>query len=128
MTRRKGKSVSFDAMVKFFMQQYNIPTRKDVDKMIVRLDRIERLIREYGSQSVRPTSAQRATGDQTVITAAPTASDTVLNIIKRFKQGIGFAQIQARTTYDEKKLRNIIFRLHKLGKITRKSRGIYTAN
>ncbi|MDJ0828480.1 MAG: hypothetical protein QNI92_01445, partial [Desulfobacterales bacterium] len=71
---------------------------------------------------------QRAAGDQTVITAAPTASDTVLNVIKRFKQGIGFAQIQARTTYDEKKLRNIIFRLHKLGKITRKSRGIYTAN
>ncbi|MDJ0914916.1 MAG: hypothetical protein QNI95_15185 [Desulfobacterales bacterium] len=127
MTRRKGKSVSFDAMVKFFMQQYNIPTRKDVDKMIVRLDRIERLIREYGSRSVRPTSTQRAAGDQTVITAAPTASDTVLNVIKRFKQGIGFAQIQARTTYDEKKLRNIIFRLHKLGKITRKSRGIYTA-
>ncbi len=127
MTRRKGKSVSFDAMVKFFMQQYNIPTRKDVDKMIVRLDRIERLIREYGSRSVRPKSSQRAAGDQTVITAAPTASDTVLNVIKRFKQGIGFAQIQARTTYDEKKLRNIIFRLHKLGKITRKSRGIYTA-
>lgn len=127
MTRRKGKSVSFDAMVKFFMQQYNIPTRKDVDKMIVRLDRIERLIREYGSRSVRPTSTQRAAGDQTVITAAATASDTVLNVIKRFKQGIGFAQIQARTTYDEKKLRNIIFRLHKLGKITRKSRGIYTA-
>ncbi|MDJ0830052.1 MAG: hypothetical protein QNI92_09395, partial [Desulfobacterales bacterium] len=60
MTRRKGKSVSFDAMVKFFMQQYNIPTRKDVDKMIVRLDRIERLIREYGSQTVRPTSTQKA--------------------------------------------------------------------
>ena len=127
MARRKGKSVSFDAMVKFFMQQYDIPTRKDVDKMIVRLDRIERLIREYGTQPVKRTSTRRAVNDKTVNAATLTASDTVLNIIKRFKQGIGFAQIQARTTYDEKKLRNIIFRLHKLGRITRKSRGIYIA-
>ncbi len=34
MARKKGKSISFDAMVKFFMQYYNIPTRKDIDKLM----------------------------------------------------------------------------------------------
>jgi len=46
MTRRKGKSVSFDAMVKFFMQYYNIPTKKDIEKLIERMDRLEKVITE----------------------------------------------------------------------------------
>jgi hypothetical protein len=33
MTKRKGKPVSFDAMVKFFMHNYNIPTKRDIDQL-----------------------------------------------------------------------------------------------
>jgi DNA-binding transcriptional regulator PaaX len=40
---------------------------------------------------------------------------------------LGFAEIQAKTGFDEKKIRNIIFRLNKTGKIKRKTRGIYVA-
>ena len=54
-----------------------------------------------------------------------TAVDIVLDTIRRSKQGIDFAQIQAKTGFDEKKIRNIIFRLNKTGKIKRKSRGVY---
>ena len=54
-----------------------------------------------------------------------TAVDIVLDTIKRSKQGIDFAQIQAKTGFEEKKIRNIIFRLNKAGKIKRKSRGVY---
>jgi len=57
--------------------------------------------------------------------AAMTSSDMVLDVIKRFRKGVSFAQVQERTGFEEKKLRNIIFRLHKMGKIVRKSRGIY---
>ena len=46
MARRKGKPVSFDAMVKFFMQYYNIPTKKDVEKLVERMDRLEKVIKE----------------------------------------------------------------------------------
>ena len=46
MARRKGKSISFDAMVKFFMQYYNIPTKKDIEKLIERMDRLEKVIKE----------------------------------------------------------------------------------
>ena len=45
MQKRKGKAVSFDAMVKFFMQNYNIPTKKDVDRLMAKLDRLENLLK-----------------------------------------------------------------------------------
>jgi len=45
MAKKKGKSVSFDAMVKFFMQYYNIPTRKDIDKLMAKMDSLEILIK-----------------------------------------------------------------------------------
>ncbi len=118
MPRRKGKAISFDAMVKFFMQNYNIPTKKDVDQLIARLDRLENLIKSsMGSNNAKTRIARRKT--------SLTAVDIVLDTIKRSKQGIDFAQIQAKTGFDEKKIRNIIFRLNKIGKIKRKSRGIY---
>jgi DNA-binding transcriptional regulator PaaX len=58
---------------------------------------------------------------------AQTAVDVVLDVIKHSRHGIGFAEIQAKTGFGEKKIRNIIFRLNKTGKIKRKSRGIYIA-
>ena len=120
MPRRKGKTVSFDAMVKFFMQNYNIPTKKDVDQLIARLDRLENLIKSsMGSYNAKTRIARRKT--------SLTAVDIVLETINHSKQGIDFAQIQVKTGFDEKKIRNIIFRLNKTGKIKRKSRGIYIA-
>jgi Replication protein A C terminal len=121
MPKRKGKTASFDAMVKFFMQQYNIPTKKDIDRLMAKLDRLENLINQ---SAMSPYSTAVRIGRRKT---ALTAIDVVLDTIKRSKQGIGFAAIQAKTGFDEKKIRNIIFRLNKIGKITRKSRGIYIA-
>jgi hypothetical protein len=119
MARKKGKPVSFDAMVKFFIRQYGIPTKRDVDRLIEKLDRIEALVKTSGG-AVSRKAARKGRGKSTV-----TASDTVFNAIKSFRQGAGFSDIQTKTGFDEKKLRNIIFRLNKLNKIKRKSRGIY---
>jgi uncharacterized protein (UPF0335 family) len=121
MPRRKGKAISFDAMVKFFMQNYNIPTKKDVDQLIIRLDRLENLIKSaMGPCHAKVQTARRKT--------SLTAVDIVLDTIRRSTQGIDFAQIQAKTGFDEKKIRNIIFRLNKTAKIKRKSRGVYIAS
>ena len=128
MVKKKGKSISFDAMIKFFIQNYDIPTKKDVSLLAARLDRIEELFRtnlaEKQTYAMGDKSAAKKTNRRK--SSAP-ASDMVLEIIKRFKSGVGFADIQSRTAFDEKKLRNIIFRLNKLGKIERTSRGIYIA-
>ena len=121
MPKRKGKTPSFDAMVKFFMRQYNIPTKKDVDRLLTRLDRLENLIKQA---ALSPDNTGVRIGRRKTALAA---IDVVLDVIKRSKQGTGFADIQAKTGFEEKKIRNIIFRLNKIGKIKRKSRGIYIA-
>jgi len=121
MTKKRGKSVSFDAMVKFFMHTYNIPTKQDIDRLNERLDRIERLIVSTGTARSRRTSSSKESIRQPTITA----SDHVLEIVRRYQNGVGFAEIQLQTGFGAKKLRNIIFRLNKTGKIRRKSRGIY---
>ena len=128
MARKKGKSVSFDAMVKFFMHNYNIPTKTDIDRLNDRLDQIERLIIDVSAN--RPKGAVSAgsgkkRGGRTRYTV--TAADKVLTVVKTFKDGASFADIKRRTGFDDKKLRNIIFRLNKTGKIKRKSRGVYIA-
>ena len=121
MAKRKGKSVSFDAMVKFFMHQYNIPTRQDIERLNARLDRIERLIVNTSPNKSRRNASAKSNAKSSL----PSAADIVLEIVRRYQDGVGFAEIRLQTDYDEKKLRNIIFRLNKLGKIKRKSRGIY---
>jgi hypothetical protein len=122
MTKRKGKPVSFDAMVKFFMQNYNIPTKKDVDRLMAKLDRLENLIKATMASGAYPQNGPAGASKNAV-----TAVDMVFDVIKRSRKGLGFAEIQAKTGFGDKKIRNIIFRLNKIGKIKRKSRGIYVA-
>jgi Fic family protein len=120
MMLKKGKSASFDAMVKFFIQNYNIPTKKDFENLQTRLDRIEELIKSDGARgriAVNPKGADKK--------APLTALETVHNIIKRSREGTTFKEIQAKTGYGDKKIRNVIFRLHKMGRIERKRRGVY---
>ena len=130
MVKKKGKSVSFDAMVKFFIQHYNIPTKRDVDKLIERMDRLEKAIKtsnlyNESSHISRPKSSKAS---PSASRSSDSSTGVVLEVIKRFKKGVGFSEIRKRTDFDEKKLRNIIYRLHKTKKIVRKSRGIYIAS
>lgn len=123
MTRKKNKPVSYDAMVKFFLQYHNIPTKKDFDKLQDQLNRIEQMIKSLSSaQALRNVSdAHPAKGRK----IGSSATDAVINVIKSADKGVGIAEIQKKTGFDEKKLRNIIYRLNKTGKIRRKSRGLY---
>jgi hypothetical protein len=121
MAKKKGKSVSFDAMVKFFMHNYHIPTKRDIEGIVARLERIERMVAAAGAARTRRAAGGKGSDKQ----GSETASHTVLEIIRRSPDGVGFTEIQLQTGYGEKKLRNILFRLHKLDKIQRKSRGVY---
>jgi hypothetical protein len=124
MAKRKSKGVSFDAMVKYFMQTYQVPTKKDVEKLIERLDHLEKMIKAAGS----PGRTRRPPAEKTSrAKAALSASETVFEVIKPHKEGVGFGEIQEKTGFGEKKLRNIIFRLNKMDKIRRVSRGVYVA-
>ena len=56
---------------------------------------------------------------------ASAASDIVLDLIAQSTDGLGVPDIKEKTGYGDKKLRNIIFRLYKTGRIVRKRRGLY---
>ena len=54
-----------------------------------------------------------------------TATDKILRIIKRSKKGVDVLTLKEKTGFDDKKVRNIIFRASKEGKIKKSGRGIY---
>ena len=54
-----------------------------------------------------------------------TDTNRVLNIIKRSKEGVGVPVLIKKTGFDDKKLRNIINRTLKQGKIKRVGKGVY---
>ena len=54
-----------------------------------------------------------------------TATDQVLNIINGSKNGVDTATLVKETGFDQKKVRNIVFRTMKQGKIKRADKGIY---
>ena len=57
--------------------------------------------------------------------ARVTATDQVLKIINRSKKGVDTATLMKKTGFDQKKIRNIVFRASKQGKIQRAEKGIY---
>ena len=54
-----------------------------------------------------------------------TATDQVVNIIKRSKKGADVAGLIKKTGFGERTVRNILFKASKLGKINRAGRGVY---
>jgi predicted transcriptional regulator of viral defense system len=128
MARRKTKSVSFDAMVKFFMHNYQIPTTKDVEKLMSRLDQIEKLIKSATlTKKGRRIAANKDGARKPRTRGESSAIEQVLEVIRGLKQGADLPEIKSKTEFDDKKVRNIIYRLHKDGSIERISRGVYRA-
>jgi hypothetical protein len=54
-----------------------------------------------------------------------TDTDKVLAIINRSKRGVDTATLMKKTGFDQKKVRNMLHRTYKQGKITRVDKGIY---
>ncbi len=54
-----------------------------------------------------------------------TATDQILKIIKRSKKGVDVPALKEKTGFDDKKVRNIVFRAAKEGRIKKAGRGIY---
>jgi len=111
----------FDSLMKSFLSEYKVATTHDVSRIIERIDRLERLLSKAAIEPGR----LRKSGDLSRMTSA---SSVVLSVIKESKDGADFSDIKKKTGYDDKKLRNIIFRLNKIARIKRLERGIYVYN
>jgi len=57
--------------------------------------------------------------------AKVTATDQVLKIINRSKKGVNTVTLMKKTGFDQKKVRNILNRTFKQGKIKRADKGVY---
>lgn len=108
----------WETLLKPLLKRLEIPTRDDINRLHTRLDRLEKLIYQQNSGRLPPGDALPARKNRI-------ASNVVLEIIAGCPDGCNFKTIRNQTGYKDKKLRNIIYRLDKLGKIKRKQRGTY---
>ncbi len=89
------------------------------DQMIKQLEKLEK------AQAAKKPKAKAA---KKAIAKKPTrvsASETVLAIIKRSRKGVDTATLEKKTGFEGRKIRDIIFRLRKQGKIKSERKGIY---
>ena len=129
--KRKRKAPSIDAMMRFFLQYYNIPTKQDIEKILKRMDRLEALISANKTSGIGPgKSSRRRTAGQNKRNAErrskKTATEKVINIIGGSPTGVDVPTLKAQSGFEDKKVRNIVFRLCKEGTIKRIGRGVYT--
>ena len=89
--------------------------------------KMEKLIAAV-EKSEKATTTKRALSKKTPARkkpAQPKATDQVLRIIKRSKKGVNATTLMTKTGFDLKKVRNILHRTYKQGKIKRVEKGIY---
>ena len=103
--------------------------------------KMEKLLKAYGKpqkpkvakKAKRKTVKAKAKRSVVAKKAAPrkkaakktTSTEQILKIIRRSRKGVNVPTLKAKTGFEDKKVRNIIFRASKEGKIKKVGRGIY---
>lgn len=120
MSRKRKKNLG--PLIYELMEEYNIPTKKDFDRLNEKLTELENLLKQialtssYGGGKI---AGEKKSGKKV------TAAEMVFNIVRKEKKPVDFKMLKDKTGFDDKKLRNIIFRLHATKKIKRVERGCY---
>ena len=95
---------------------------KQTEKLAAALEKAEK----PKAKSVKTQTKATAVAKKAPAKAAKnTDTDRVLAIIKRSKKGVDTAALMKKTGFNQKKVRNILNRTYKQGKITRVEKGIY---
>jgi TPP-dependent 2-oxoacid decarboxylase len=103
---------------------------KKMDKLIAAAEKSEK---PNVAKKVKANSAKAKTTKKTAAkkapatkkTALPTATDQLLKIINRSKKGVDIKTLMAKTSFNQKKVTNILQRTFKQGKVKRVGKGIY---
>ena len=103
---------------------------KKMEKLITAVEKSEKpkvanktTAKPAKAKTTKRSPAQKASAKKK--TVQPTATDQVLNIIKRSRKGVNAATLMTKTGFDLKKVRNILQRTYKQGKIKRVEKGVY---
>ena len=88
------------------------------EKMVKALDKLEKVPTELKAKA-------KSTKKAAVEKAKLTATEQVVNIINKAKDGIDVVTLKVKTGFEDKKIRNILNKAFKDGKIKRAGRGTY---
>ena len=104
--------------------------QKKLTALKLKMDNIVAAVEKSKTKVAKPakTKAVRATAKKAPVrkkAVRVTATDQVLKIINRSKKGVNTATLMNKTGFDQKKVRNILNRTFKQGKIKRVDKGIY---
>ncbi len=117
MVEKSEFGANWESFVKMILKRLDIPNKGDIASLHDRLDKLEQLLYQKhpgGSTQKKKPSKKRKS-----------ASSIVLDEFAKYPKGTNFKTIKAATGFEDKKLRNIIFRLDKIKRIKRVKRGIY---
>ena len=109
--------------------------RKDFKALEKKMEKLLKAF-EIGSKpkkAVKAKPVKKAAAPKATAQKAPakkkagqaTATDQVLKIIHRSKKGVDVSTLKKKTGFDDKKVRNIVFRAAKEGRIKKSGRGVY---
>ncbi len=112
--------------IQFVIRNLKTLTKK-AEVMARKLERLEKAAEKKAKPKARVKTVKRAVPKKVVGKKAKkgTATDKVLAIINRSKNGVNTATLKQKTGFNEIKVRNIVFRLKKQKKITSKPKGVY---
>ena len=153
--KKKQKSFTIEPLIEFMTDRIKVPTKKDIDKLIKKTEKsllslkmptrseFDRLTKRVQAleKALKPrkkatkvaarakTGKKAATKKKRVSKAKPqmTSPEKVLRVMRKYRTGVDVATLKARTGLEDKKIRNVLFRLGKQGKIKRAGRGVYKA-
>jgi ElaB/YqjD/DUF883 family membrane-anchored ribosome-binding protein len=95
---------------------------KQTEKLAAALGKAEK----PKAKSIKPKTKAKVVAKKAPVKAAKiTDTDKLLAIINRFKKGVDTATLMKKTGFNQKKVRNMLNRTYKQGKITRVEKGIY---
>jgi len=95
---------------------------KQTEKLAAALGKAEK----PKAKSVKTTTKAKTVTKKAPVKAAKiTDTDKLIAIINRSKKGIDTATLMKKTGFNQKKVRNMLNRTYKQGKITRVEKGIY---
>lgn len=117
MSEHLGHGMNWEGLLKSFFNRFDIPSGTQITDLNNRLDKLEGLFfqQQAETRSFRKKSKVKS----------KSASAEVLDFVGQYPDGVNFKMIKEKTRFDDKKLRNIIYRLDKIKKIEKVKRGIY---
>lgn len=117
MPNHMDLGANWEGVIKTLLKRLDLPTKEDIHHLHARLDTLEQLIQQKQPGTKRQPRKKA--------NKRKSASAVVLEIIAGYPEGVDFKTIMEVTGFEDKKLRNIIYRLDSLEKIQRVRRGTY---